>query len=176
MKVFPALLALFATFAVSGASFAATKPPGCGIYAQVERACPCGAKGYALGYGRKYCRRFAALDGLSAKGRRWRDATIACLQETLREALPDEPAGCDCAKLKRAAYASHFSCYVLAPVSFCDLPADDLALIHRSIDRTDRRDAQGLRLTLKLAARCYRDNPENTREARREIRRLQRGD
>lgn len=157
-----------------GPSCAISSAPGCGFYATcVERTCPCGNDGYALGYGRKYCRRISGLDGLSPTGRRWRDGVVACLQHRLREALPKT--GCDCRAIARKAYASHYGCYARASVSICDLPPRDIALIEASIDDSDKTNAAGLRVLLRLSARCLATNPANTRAAARAIRLARRG-
>lgn len=161
------LLALFAALLWSSSTMASE--PGCGVYRQVERACACGPEGYALGYGLKYCRRFAAEDRFSRLGRQWRDEIVACLQERLRAAMPRT--GCDCRAIRRSAYASHYACYAEASVSICDLPARDIVLIERSIERDDKRDARGLALIARLAARCFAYNPENARAAAKAIRR-----
>lgn len=152
-----------------GPSCAISAAPGCGFYATcIERACPCGPDGYALGYGRKYCRRISGLEGLSPAGRRWRNGVVSCLQHRLSEALPKTD--CDCRAIARKAYASHYGCYARAPVSICDLPPRDIALIEASIDDSDKTNAAGLRVLLRLSVRCLATNPANTRAAMRAVR------
>lgn len=164
-------LALFALLASTGSSAAAAQTPGCGFYAQVERACPCGDSGYALGYGRKYCRRIMAEDRLSPLGRQWRAAAVICLQEKLRAALPQT--GCDCRAIRNKAYAAHYSCYAKGAISICDLPLEDIVRIDASIDDADKTGARGFGVVVRLALRCFADNPKRARAAFRAIGRVE---
>ncbi|MHB1057967.1 MAG: eCIS core domain-containing protein [Rhodanobacter sp.] len=99
----------------------------CEFYRCRERRHPCGATGYYLGYGYKYCERFSRLlrPRLPASGQRWLDKTKDCLQEHIDRHIPlDTP----CDAVKRSAFDSHPDCYVLSGVCFLD-PAQWLQIM-----------------------------------------------
>ena len=49
----------------------------------LEKVKPCGSKGYAVGYGDKYCNKFSQKTFHSDSARRWLSSAKKCLQEKL---------------------------------------------------------------------------------------------
>jgi hypothetical protein len=102
----------------------------CTFYADcVEASVPCGADGYALGYGQKYCNKYATnLDLFSTNGQKWALSVMGCLQTSLISVV-----GCDstCASIRTAAFASHADCYVNA--GFCSLSLCDLVVVVHTV-------------------------------------------
>ncbi|MEW5683997.1 MAG: hypothetical protein AB1942_03670 [Pseudomonadota bacterium] len=139
--------------------------PNCNFYTScMEATCKCGYSstgGYALSYGKKYCDKFLAEAGFSAAGRKWRDATLRCLQEKMVAQLPTNPAQCDCPKLQQAAYDTHVGCYTQPGASICDLPAADAVVIDKVVADSDKFDRQGLEALKAVAKKCYASNPTN---------------
>eukprot|EP01128_Nolandella_sp_AFSM9_P005217 TRINITY_DN2491_c0_g1_i1.p1 TRINITY_DN2491_c0_g1~~TRINITY_DN2491_c0_g1_i1.p1 ORF type:complete len:163 (+),score=33.67 TRINITY_DN2491_c0_g1_i1:24-491(+) len=59
-------------------------PDTCTFYTDcLEAQHPCGPKGYALGYGGKYCNLFVDHKFRTVNASRWCDHTLVCLQEAL---------------------------------------------------------------------------------------------
>ena len=86
----------------------APKDLNCGFYsACLESKFQCGADGYPVGYGEKYCERFMSLNTahsvssseLSPDGIRWRNSTLICLQRALVNTLPYNPSVNSCDEL-----------------------------------------------------------------------------
>lgn len=87
----------------------------CGFYDCLERNCGCGASGYPLGYGKKYCQIFSNYP-FSGQGGKWRDATLRCLQRSLIPYSQCPPTNCSTMKTK--AFDSHPFCYTSSGVCF----------------------------------------------------------
>jgi hypothetical protein len=119
-------------------------PPAnsCAFYADcLEGSHTCGPKGYALGYGGKFCQAFAnsvAKQEFTAKGQDWVWQVMSCLQHQLIPKLSLQEA--TCSAIKEYAFDSHPGCYLgdsypgqpkdVARISLCDLdPRDWITLV-----------------------------------------------
>jgi len=132
----------------------------------------CGSEGYAIGYGKKYCERFLALNTpyahtkslLSRQGLNWRNSTLLCLQQELVPILSKEPYEHPCSDIKTHAYNSHPKCYTLPENSICDLPLSDWRVILSTVDFGDTLSLDGIKqakavlLTCTFALRDERDD------------------
>ena len=94
----------------------------------LETAHPCGASGYALGFGEPLCYLFIDhREAFTPAGQLWLQGVRTCLQRKLASLVATPQASCD--GLADEAYASHTSCYTAPDNSFCKLaPADVSAL------------------------------------------------
>ncbi len=122
------------------ASCAVPLDTDCTYYsACLERAIPCGAEGYALGFGEKFCTAFRGAE-LSPAGTKWMKTVMGCLQRVLApevvakgkfttEAAPRAV----CQDLFDRAFASHPGCYTSEESSICFLPPGDLATVLQTI-------------------------------------------
>ncbi|KAG4068176.1 hypothetical protein HA402_008817 [Bradysia odoriphaga] len=92
----------------------------------LEAKIPCGPKGYALGYGFKYCNAFMKhYSSFSDVGKQWVSATCFCLQNVLRPIVNgDRPQ--TCTAIKKFAMSSHVDCYTNTKPSICDIPKTDI--------------------------------------------------
>jgi hypothetical protein len=90
----------------------------CEFYRCRERRHQCGAHGYYLGYGHKYCERFGRLRlGMQPSGQRWIDETRRCLMRYIDKRIQlDAP----CDDVRRLAFDSHPDCYVFGGVCFLE--------------------------------------------------------
>ena len=140
-----ALVAVFGMIAIPGnasaqAACSSTVAPSCEVYTDcIEAKCNCNATSYAYveKFGAKYCKRFLANTGFSAKGREWRDKTLLCLSDAVSRAFVSTSSStCDCKGIQAAAIKSHTPCYVSSP-SFCKLPSDDIRVIAKIVDSGD---------------------------------------
>lgn len=97
----------------------------CAFYRNcLEAAHPCGADGYALGFGEPLCYLFIDhRDDFTPAGQRWLRGVRACLQNSLAPLVASPVASCDA--LADMAYASHTSCYTAPDDSFCALGPED---------------------------------------------------
>ncbi len=106
----------------------------------------CGDDGYALGYGKKYCERFSAIDFQEnappfsgdfypAKGNEWRDNVRSCLQVSMEAFFASDEAK-DCSALRTFAFDSHPACYTGAP-SFCELTPENIVRVGLTIQLND---------------------------------------
>jgi hypothetical protein len=133
------------------ASCSAPVPRTCAFYAAcLEQVNPCGASGYALGYGEKYCSRYDVDHRFSAEGLAWRDNVLHCLQESLVSRL-STPATCD--DLTTFAFDSHPRCYTEGP-SICFLPPSDALEVVSVIDGKDLLSLRSAKQVGTVAATC----------------------
>jgi hypothetical protein len=132
------------------------EPNTCDYYSQcLEKYLPCGAKGYALGYGKRYCHRFLRENRFSAQGEIWRNATLICLQREL--AFRDwDSDPLTCREIKDFAFDSHPVCYTQPGVSVCELDVPDLKLILNTIDGPDFLSLRGLKQMKAVARICLK--------------------
>lgn len=130
--------------------------PNCNFYAScLEATCKCGEQGYGLSYGKKYCEKFLGSYSFSEKGRKWRDATLVCLQERLYAAVPNDSVLCDCKAISQTAYKSHVECYTQSGNSICSLDIADLGVVYDLISLSDLADKEGLKALRDIAAKCF---------------------
>lgn len=132
--------------------------PSCGVYESCfAKFCPCSGSSdeYFLTYGQKYCERFLAKDNLSAAGKKWRDATLTCLQETIvpRLDISTSPQ-CDCAAMRKFAFDSHVACYTQPGASICDLPVSEMVSIGMTVDLFDIFTTDSMVQVSAVAAEC----------------------
>ncbi len=135
----------------------------CGFYPDcLERAHACGVKGYALGYGTKYCERFSSnstTDCMSVSGAKWRDSTLVCLQKALVNILPKADS-MTCEEIENFAYMSHATCYtgggaeIPSEPSVCFLSVSDIKCIYDIVDLRDLTSIEGLRAEKSAISIC----------------------
>jgi hypothetical protein len=121
----------------------------------LEARAPCGAAGYAAGYGGPYCRRFLSRIGsFSPRGARWMRGALVCLQDYLRGVLERPGGPPDCGEMHQLAFDSHPACYTESEVSFCDLTPRDYLEVGRIIALRDQLSPEGRRQILGVARTC----------------------
>jgi hypothetical protein len=113
---------------------------------------PCGAGGYALGYGEKYCSRYDVDVDLSPRGLVWRDAVLHCLQEALVPELA-HVSSMSCDAITTFAFDSHPRCYTEGP-SICFLPIADVENVLATIDGQDLLSIRSAKQMASVAATC----------------------
>jgi hypothetical protein len=108
---------------------AAPVADNCSFYRScLDAAHPCGAEGYALGFGEPFCYLFIDRRAeFSPAGQRWLQRVRTCLQEHLAHMVAGSVASCD--ELADKAFASHTICYTELGNSFCDLPNEDVSTL-----------------------------------------------
>jgi hypothetical protein len=141
----------------SVASAQTARTAACDLYRALDRRCGCGADAYFRGYGEKYCERFMRATNWSPAGLRWRNQTLVCLKNELRQFLARRQ-GCDCAAVKAFAFDSHARCYTRQPSSVCRLPLSDIAHIYALVDAGDLVAPLGSRQTLAITLACVWQN------------------
>lgn len=158
--------------AASSAQCVNTAKPSCVVYAACfERYCPCERTefGYFLRYGKKYCDRFLERSDWSEKGKKWRDATLICLQERIVPKLEiSARPTCDCRAMKNFAFQTHVECYTQAEASVCSLEESDYLKIYKILDVKDDLlgDSYGRRQMREVLKICESD-PNTTVSPRR---------
>ncbi|KAJ3408445.1 hypothetical protein HDV05_004977 [Chytridiales sp. JEL 0842] len=103
-------------------------PRTCDFYFDcLETYNTCGPQGYAISYGGKYCKKFAAAEQkFSPKGQKWMWDVMSCLQKELVPRLGDSTFTCP--QIKTFAYGTHPGCYVKS--GMCELsPLDWLQIV-----------------------------------------------
>ncbi len=116
----------------------------------MESKISCGANGYAIGYGKKYCTKYSnRLSSFTSQGQDWIHETMNCLQKALVTPLQN----CDstCETLRQIAFASHPSCYINAGV--CDLSANDWYQIFTTVAK-DLFNEDGFIQAIKTTKDC----------------------
>jgi len=106
-------------------------PDSCNFYTDcLENKFHCGATGYPLDFGYKYCEKFASVrNQFSNAGSQWLTATMLCLQKSLVATYEND--GSTCADIESTAVGSHANCYLDGGI--CDLPPSDWALIFLTV-------------------------------------------
>ncbi len=135
----------------------------CAYYSCVDQErLSCGDKGYAIGYGRRYCEKFSALQFTPSfpgaesavfpdSGNDWRDSVRTCLQEDM-EAFFESDQPKDCSSLRAFAFGSHPRCYTEGP-SFCALKPQSVIRIGLTI-QGDLLTAESLQQVRDTAQIC----------------------
>lgn len=125
----------------------------CSFYVScLEETNPCGADGYAVGYGDKYCNRFLENESLSERGAVWRDEVMVCLQRRAGRFL--ERGAATCEQIVDGAFDDHPACYTQPHASICDLPPGDWLSIVHTIDHSDLLSERGRRQISRTARNC----------------------
>eukprot|EP00698_Gefionella_okellyi_P019106 TRINITY_DN5809_c0_g1_i1.p1 TRINITY_DN5809_c0_g1~~TRINITY_DN5809_c0_g1_i1.p1 ORF type:complete len:176 (+),score=13.24 TRINITY_DN5809_c0_g1_i1:100-627(+) len=120
------LLAVAVVYADTNSTECAHPVSGtCDFYPDcLEKAHPCGASGYAMGFGNVFCHKFSSLQHLTPAATTWRDSTRACLQDALVPLVHDlnaPGAQITCSQIETIAFNSHVACYTQPAHSICDL-------------------------------------------------------
>ena len=86
----------------------------------------CGANGYPVGYGYKYCSKFLEnINQFSESGQTWIKNTLVCLKKALLPLVDQSSTTCQI--IHDTAFDSHPKCYVLN--GFCDLFFDPVHIL-----------------------------------------------
>ncbi|XP_078620532.1 uncharacterized protein LOC144887281 isoform X2 [Branchiostoma floridae x Branchiostoma japonicum] len=102
----------------------------CDFYTEcLEDKYSCGAKGYPVGYGHRYCNRFHTYyNDFNAEGKAWVDDVRKCLMKALVPIYKSNSYSCD--EVKTLAFTSHPTCYTESGDRFCKvLWTNKLALL-----------------------------------------------
>ncbi|XP_078700603.1 uncharacterized protein LOC144927183 isoform X1 [Branchiostoma floridae x Branchiostoma belcheri] len=91
----------------------------CDFYtACLEDKYSCGAKGYPVGYGHRYCTRFSTYyNEFNDEGKAWIDDVRRCLMSALVPIYKSNSYSCD--EVKTLAFTSHPTCYTESGDRFC---------------------------------------------------------
>ena len=140
--------------------------PNCSVYTQCfAKYCPCsGDTEYFETYGAKYCQRFLDNANFSAEGKKWREKTLICLQETIvpRLDISTHPV-CNCGTMKKFAFDSHVACYTQKDASICALPMADVNEIRKVVDIADTFSSEGWKQMAAVARICEVTAPDDGR-------------
>ncbi|KAI9750689.1 MAG: hypothetical protein M1815_001672 [Lichina confinis] len=119
----------------------------------IEDRYQCGPKGYPLGFGERYCKKFgAAGPQMSAAGQEWVTKTMLCLQKALVP-IASQASPTTCEDIRQVAYASHPGCYVQS--GYCTLSLSDKNIISKNVDRSDSiGSAEARKATFDTLAAC----------------------
>ncbi|KAI8588352.1 hypothetical protein BDZ88DRAFT_202774 [Geranomyces variabilis] len=129
-------------------------PMTCNFYTDcLETAHPCGADGYAEGYGSVYCNAFKDnINRFSPKGQVWIQNVMHCLQVDL---IPVITQDLTCPKIKDFAFGTHPGCYVQA--GFCKLPPTDLAVLLNIVGLKELLSPETILQGLKVGGDCSKE-------------------
>lgn len=150
------LLLLFSS--VTSAQCENTISPSCDVYQKCfAKYCPCpaGPAEYFKSYGEKYCMAFLANANFTDAGKKWRDSTLRCLQETIvpRLDISENPV-CDCGNMRDFAFDAHVACYTQKSNSICDLGKADKLEIVKTIGIEGLFDSAGWRQMYEVVKVC----------------------
>lgn len=125
---------------------------------------------YYLGYGDKYCQKFANLGpkDLSPAGLKWRDATLLNLQNAIEKKRAEDPVGF--AQLERNPQAFKEFCYGTHPDAYIQgglfkLPASDLLKIASTPEIKDLIGKEGLAQVADILSQMRVKDVENIGKA-----------
>ncbi|KAF2796013.1 hypothetical protein K505DRAFT_348244 [Melanomma pulvis-pyrius CBS 109.77] len=119
----------------------------------LEKRVKCGASGYPIGYGLKYCKKFTdARPKFTKKGKAWITKTMLCLQRNLVPYATGAKS-LTCPKLKEFAFGTHPGCYVSSGV--CALPPQDWEVVISTVSLKELfGSVDALKATLQTAGDC----------------------
>lgn len=131
----------------------------CDYYLCVEANHQCGAGGYPVGYGYKYCNRslFGLLQEMQSEvGRQWVVKTVRCLQTKLNDEIGSAGAGrgamaMSCDQIRQTALDSHPDCYVDS--GFCEMPMADKMKIFNTV-KSELLSSSTVSQATKTLSRC----------------------
>ncbi|KAF8903198.1 hypothetical protein CPB85DRAFT_1320292 [Mucidula mucida] len=123
----------------------------CAFYPCLDAIYKCGADGYPLGYGNKYCTAFqASRSEFSPKGQQWISDVMFCLQTALEPFASS--ATVDCEQLSDSAFGSHAKCYV--DTGFCALLPSDWLKVVEIVGLKTLLEKETILAELETAGRC----------------------
>ncbi len=103
----------------------------CEYYSCVEAHKKCGKRGYAIGFGKKYCTKFDKYSyKFSNEGKRWIEDVRSCLIDNL--GITSDVLSCR--KFKKEQIKSHIPCYLDS--GYCSLSTKDKKLIRKVVYKT----------------------------------------
>ena len=123
------LLAIFAYSLFNTCQDLSTVKHDCSYYIEcLENNYSCGADGYPVGYGNKYCSRFLEFfNDFPREGQEWIEKTLTCLKKAIQDVISVKPEQ-TCKNIYDIAFNSHPDCYVNS--GFCS------AMIHNTFSMT----------------------------------------
>lgn len=121
----------------------------CEYYSCVEETKHCGKNGYALGFGRKYCKKFErSSHRFSESGKMWIEEVKECLIDNLGRTSQE----LSCNNFRKAQVKNHIPCYVNS--GYCSLNDRDKFQIKRVVYKTMWRPSFILS-ALKILTMCH---------------------
>lgn len=130
----------------------------CRYYLCEEKNRNCGAKGYLISYGYKYCNLFTSkfYSRFSANGQEWVRKTAWCLQSQIN-ALPDS---LSCSTFKKEAMKGHIECHLES--GYCNLLKKDKKLVIRIVARNPKNWIIGLSYLKKIHKYCKQEKKNSS--------------
>lgn len=169
--MFKSMFLVFLSLVLSERALAQAEPTTCSsligtceYYDCVEHELlACGSEGYVLGYGKRYCEKFAQVRPLPhltphekelfpVEWNSWLQKTAQCLHSAIDDYFL-EGSSRSCSTLRSAAFASHAHCYTTGD-SFCFLPPRQVANIGSIISVRGFSQAETRRQVAETAAIC----------------------
>ena len=100
-------------------------PTSCDFYSLcLEKAHPCGDSGYALNYGKKFCKKFLDLNSdpdMTTLEKKWMSYVRQCLQDAAVSFVYDS--SLTCSEIQTKAFATHVPCYIHGDGIICQNPS-----------------------------------------------------
>lgn len=134
----------------------------CDFYICQDQKNPCGASGYNLGFGYKYCSdsKFKLYNRMKTeKGRKWVKDVFTCLQNqnlVFADSLTSSSSA-RCEQIQKSSIQSHAGCY--ADAGFCDLELSEKVNIFRIIKK-EILSLSTVTQGLEILKRCGSENIE----------------
>nr|CAG8477417.1 150_t:CDS:2 [Entrophospora candida] len=119
--IIPCIIVIFLTVHITG-DCNNPAPNSCNFYTDcLEKKFHCGATGYQIKYGLKYCEKFKNSSNLfTSRGKKWITDTMLCLQNALVPTYNSNAT--TCSEITKTAFDSHPDCYVNS--GLCNIPKD----------------------------------------------------
>lgn len=161
--------ALFLFFLLPLSSFA--KEPAscvpnvesCSYYLCAEQRHTCGPRGYALGFGFRFCRVFLeSQESYSPQAHQWLKDVRVCLMNALENTTSEKT----CGDIRRKAFHQHIDCYM--STGFCDIQNQEKLRIVWGLRQSflQKSVIQDAYAVAKLCAARKAQSPEDLNEPR----------
>jgi hypothetical protein len=131
MKLLITLISLFIATCSYGFSECKKLDDTCEYYSCVEQSKHCGKRGYAIGFGQKYCKKFDKKSHkFTNEGRKWIEEVRGCLIDNLGSTSQE----LSCRKFRKAQVKNHIPCYLNS--GYCSLSDKDKFQIKKVVYKT----------------------------------------
>ena len=151
MKTYSAPVIIFLMLFLPSICFAncSANVNSCSFYQCKEKEQSCGASGYWLNFGYRYCQIFLNTEkSFSSPGQKWLDKVRVCLQTRANKISQVQ----SCQNIRKVALDSHVGCYI--DTGFCSLSFKDKSQIYWYL-KDAIFDRQSIREAEELNAICF---------------------
>ena len=131
------------------------EPSRCEFYKCFEERFPCGAGGYIMAIGHKYCTKYHPhLSEFTQSGVDLINHMVECLPRCLAEKVYSKRRSIRCRSMRKEAYSLQEKCYMEKIELFCTGMRENRKAFGRSMDITDVLNGEAIGMMKRLSEKC----------------------